>query len=311
MAVNTQIWTKEFSKNLFEVADWYSVGLNHSKYVNGATVHIPQAVVNTDLQPVAIGASQSYPVAIKEVGYSDLTYNNKMIASPPRFVEDLITAEASFSTRKVEMEAMISYMKQAMNIEIADKWATIATSSLVRTTGTTTRSNIYGMASVKRLLFQDILDARIKIIRETKGNYGTLYLVVDPVMQTDILKMTEFTSSDELSTKIAVTGWIGQVAGFQVIARSLGLPFEEDSVGVTKATVNYGDVHAATVFSGALAFSSNFVSYSVSGIKLGVEPYATGYYADVMQSHIRLGGSPVYVEASNVVKGIVSIVETT
>jgi hypothetical protein len=313
MAINQALWTRDFAANLYDVKDFYRFAKNWSAYINGGIVHIPQA--GTGISPVAITSETSLPISVNEVTYSDLTFTNKMVVAPPRYVTNIDASEASFDTRSEAMKEMVDYLRQAISIEIMNGWATVATSSVIRTSGTDTRTNVYGQATIKAMTFQDILDARAKLARQ-KADMGNLYLIVDPIMYNDLVQIDEFTKADELVIQTAVNGFVGMVGGFKVIQRALGLPFSEDSTGLAKPdTLLYTDAYADTYFSGALAVDGSKVGYALGTvengeIKVGFKPYATGYYNDVLQAHTRIGASPLYVEASNVVKGVVSIVET-
>lgn len=313
MAFNQELWTKDFAANLYDEKDFYRIGKNWSQYVLGAVTHIPQAV--SDISPVKVTGATSYPVATQQVTYDELTFNNEMLAAPPRFVSNINASEASFDTRSAEMEDMVGYLRQAISMEIMDKWTPLATNSVIRTTGTATRENVYGQAAMKAITYQDVLDARSKLIRSSRNvDTSKMFLIVDPIMYSDIVAMGEFKQADVLTVQTVVNGFVGEIAGIKVIQRTLGNPIT--SLLAKPATLDYSDGYDATHFSAALLVDASKVGYALGTmengeINMGFEPYATGYYNDVLQAHTRVGASTLYKEdAGNVIKGVVSIIET-
>jgi len=318
MAINKEIWIKDFQANLYDVQEWYSVGKNHSEYVLNSVVHVPNAIASAT--PTKITNSTSLPVATVRQTFDDLTYSIAMIATPPTFVTNIDASEASFDTRSALMKDAVDFLKQAISIEIADMWAPETAENCGLTTGTATRSNIYGNTSIKKLTFQDILTAKAKLIRNTKNvNLDKLFIVVDAVMYNDIVAMTEFIGKSTIvGDTAAIKGLVGEVAGLKVIVRALGLPYISQFV---KESVDYTDNHAATAFSAALLFAGDYVSYAYGtmengGIQMGVLPYAPGYYSDILQGHTRVGGSPLYKAVDlnattgvDTIKGVYAIVE--
>lgn len=311
MAINQQLWTKDFAANLYEELDWYSFGVNNSDAVNNGIVHIPQAVSSS--VPVEVTGSTFFPLAVGEQTYDDLTFTMKMIAAAPKYVYNVTASEASFDTRSELMKDIVGKVKQAISIEIANAWTVVSTGSTINCSGTA-RTNIYGMTGCTSLTFADVLSARAKLIQNTKSvDLNNLYLIVDPILFNDIVKLDQFNYNDKLAGERVAKGYVGEIGGFKVIQRPLGNPITNAGA---KATISYTDTHDDTHYSSALAIVGDFVTYANGTvengqIKMGVEPYATGYYNDVLQAHTRVGASPFYkVETTGYsVKGIVTIIE--
>lgn len=312
MAINQELWTRDFAANLYDEKDFYRFAKNWSSYINGGIVHVPQA--GAGVLPVDITGATVYPVATSQVTYDDLTFTNKMIAAPPRFVSNINMAEASFDTRSEVMKEMVAYLKQAISINIMFGWspAASATGSIIRTSGTTTRTNIYGQAAMKAITFQDILDARAKLVR-ANADLNNLYLIVDPIMYNDLILLGEFTNADELAIQTTVNGFVGMIAGMKVIQRNLGNPYT--ALGAKPASLLYNDSYDNTHFSSALVVDGSKVGYALGTvengeIKVGFQEYAPGYYNDLLQAHTRVGASHQYLEdANNNIKGVVAIIE--
>jgi len=312
---NQEKWLDTLAANLYEENDWYKVGKNWSSYVNNSIVHIPQAVAS--VLPVKVTGATSYPVATTQTTYADKTFAIGMLAAPPRFVSNINMSETSFDTRSAEMADIVGFLRQAIDIEIMNGYSPVSLSaaagSVLRTSGTT-RTNTYGQSAMKSLTFADILAAKQAVIKSTKNTkQDSLYLIVDPIMYGDLIVLPEFNNADTLTVQTKVEGFVGTIAGMKVIQRSLGNPYT--AAVAQPAALLYDDSYDNTHFSAALVIDATKVGYALGTkengeIKLGFEPYATGYFNDILQAHTRVGADTLYDVASTVIKGVVAIIET-
>jgi len=318
MAFNQEKWLDTLAKNLYADNDWYRIGKNWSGFVNNSIVHIPQATAG--IAPVKVVEGTSLPLATTKRTYSDKTFPISMLAAAPRFVSNITMSEASFDTRSAEMEDMTEFLRQAIDIEVMNGYspvsAALAGGSIIRTSGTSTRANIYGQAAMKSLTFADILAAKAQLIRNTKNvKQNALYLIVDAIMYNDLIVLPEFDNSDVLTMQTKVDGFVGKIAGINVIQRSMGNPYLT-TAALVQPTLNYADSYDATHFSGALLVDASKIGYALGTkengeIKVGFENYATGYYNDVLQAHTRVGSDSLYApDANDVIIGVIAIVET-
>ena len=296
--LNLELWSNEFAANLYETSDWYTVMKDWSSYSNGNIVHIPQAAAKST--PQAIDGTTSLPVATVAKTFQDITFSIKNIAAEPRHVSLDQDLANTFEGRTKLSEDMLNELKQAVSIEIA--YGVQPAAGAISTSGTSTRSNIYGQASVKALTYDDILDARTELAK-SKANLNMLYMVVDPVMYSDILRMAEFKVASELGDKVTVSGYVGEIAGIKVIQRNIGLAYT--SLGA-KPTIDLADGYDNTHFSSALVFDASKAGYAKTATRIGVEEFATGYYTDVMQARTRVGASAMYENG----EGVVAIIES-
>lgn len=315
MAFNKQLWVNDLAANLYDTKEWFKVAKDWSAYVNGSITHVPNGGAGASV--TGITNSTSLPVAATRNQFDEITFTNKMLAFGPTYVTNIDAAEASFDTRTATMQEMINALKQALSIEIANNWLTIETGSILETSGSTTRGNIYGNTAIKSLTYNDVLNARRLLSATTKNvDLNSIYMLVDPFMYADLLGMTQFTQANDLGGSVVVSGFVGEIAGIKVIQRASGLAVVDNAGTWEKvAAVDYSDDYDATHYSAALMFDASKVGYAVGTaengeINVGVESYASGYFTDVLQGHTRVGSAPAYKVASNIQKGVVSIIET-
>lgn len=307
MSMNKQLWTADFARNLYDTVDFWSVGRNHSQYMSGNIVHIPNAATGTPITVLTSGTT--LPVDSTGLTYSDVTYSPITLAAGPIHVTNIEMSEASFDTRSEAMRDLVDSLRQEIGKKIAYDWAPAVTStgSIIESTGAA-RANIFGNTGLKKLTLADLVSARI-ILEKTAKRGDDLYLIVDPYQFSDIVDFAgsalQYTSSNVLTS-----AYIAEYAGFKIIKRYTGIAYTH---GIAAKNA-FNAATNNTMLSAALAFSASCVSYAVGtvengGIMLDVKPYQTGYFTDVMQGHVRVAGSPIYPVASNTMTGVVAIVE--
>lgn len=293
---NLELWSGEFAANLYDASNWYSVMKNWSQYAVGNSVRIPQAAAKST--PLELS---SVPVATVGKAFQDLTFNIVNLVAEPRYVDLSQDIANTFDGRAKLSADMLAELKQGTSIRIG--YDLQPASASISTSGTTTRTNIYGQAGVKSLTYNDILKARA-LLAKSGANMNSLYMVVDAIGYNDLLTLPEFNRDTILSDKVLVDGFVGKIGSFNVITRNLGLAYT--SLAAKPSTVDYADGYDNTHFSSILCFDASKVGYAYGDTQLGVTPFATGYYTDVMQARTRIGASKLYADGS----GIVSIIES-
>jgi len=310
MSINRQLWTLDFAKNIYDEKSFWTIGKNHSQYLAGNIVHIPNA---TNKTPIAVlTAGTVLPVASTALTYSDLTYSPVTLAAGPIHVTNIEASEASFNTRTEAMADMVGGIKENVGQAIAINWspAVTSTGSIFDSTGTATRGNIFGNSAIKKLTLADLTNARVALEKSCKRS-DDLYLIVDPYQYADIVEFAGAAMQYVPANDVQVKAYIAEYAGFKIIKRYKGIGY----TAAKAAKVAFGAAEANTHLSAALAVAGSFVSYAVGtvengGIMVDVKEYQTGYFTDVMQGHTRVGASPIFPVVSNTVAGVVVIIES-
>lgn len=294
-------WAMEFAQNLYDTSDWFTVTKNWSSYIGeGANkVHIPQG--GAKVSPFILDNSTSLPVAPSTKTMQDIEFDIINIA----IAETMATEQKDITNPNVRRELeseILSAMAQFRNIAIG--YGIQPDSSTLFTTGTDTRDNVYGKASIKRLTYSDIIAARVKLAQD-KADMSNLYMLVDDVMYSDLLLMDQFNRDTTLSDNILTNAVVGSVAGIKVMTRSSGLAYT--SLNAKPTAVNLEDGYDATHNSAAMIFDASKVGYAQNVGNMKVDPYANGYFKPVMFGDFRVGASAKYGDY----EGLVTIIETT
>ncbi len=123
--------------------------------------------------------------------------------------------------------------------------------------------------------------------------------------------MSQLAGSAALTEKSFVNGSVMRVAGFDVFERSVTTSFT--SAGAKKAL---DAVDTVTDLGSAIAFHPSFVRYATgtkmnAGIQIFSNEKDPTYYSTINSAYTRVGASTSYeVDANNVVKGVVTLIES-
>jgi len=309
MALNTQLWLSTFQENLYPDNSFYQGTMNDSQFVKNLSVIIPnyQEEVTTFDMGAAAG---SYPRALKELAHTEKVYSMIQQGVDPYMVDPVEVEEFSYDKRLEVLKQAISKLKDDVGVKINWEWTVTAANSIFETTSTSKRANRFGNTGIKRISFADLLNLQTQLNLQNVPVEGRR-LLVDAYGLQDIQVMPELVGSPALTEKAFSNGAIMRVAGFDVYMRSATTSFT--SAGAKKAI---GVVDTSTDLGSAIAFHPNFVRYAVgtknnSGVKVFIGSEDPTIYGTSMSAYTRVGGSTSYVEdANNVVKGIVTLIES-
>jgi len=306
MALNQQMWTKDFQENLLPINTFYSKGKNDSAFVAYNKVIIPNY---SGVPTIKNLSGLSLPEAVGVIAHTEQSYDMATYVSSPVYVNNIEETEFAYDKRMSVMQETINYMKDKVAETILWNWTVTASNSILATTGTSTRANVYGNTGVKRLLLADIRNAQTKLNIQNVPMEGRV-LVLDPLMYEDILVEVAALQYGNIIEKAVSEGAVARIMGFDVYMRGATTGFVTG--GATKRAI--GAASASTDLSSAVAYHPDFVRYATGnkdngGIKVFMQEDAPEYYSTVFSALVRVGGSPSYVVNTNTIKGVVTIVE--
>jgi len=305
--LNTTKWLETFESNLYPDNTFYFGTTNDSAYVSNLSIIIPnyQEEITTFNMGAAAG---SYPRTVKELSHTEKVYSMTQYGVDPYMVDPVEDNEFSYDKRLAVMNQAIDKLNTDVANKILWEWTVESTGSVISSTGTATRLNRFGN-TVKRITFADIQKMATMLNLQNVPAQGRR-LIVDAYGLEDIQVMTELQGSPALTQEAFANGAVMRVAGFDVFMRSESTGFT--GAGAKKAL---GAVDAATDLSSAIAFHPSMVRHAVgtkfnSGIKIFLGQEEPTVYGRLFSAYIRVGGSTSYVEANNITKGIITLVES-
>jgi len=308
MALNQQIWLNEFAEKLLPKPDFFTGAINDSADVTFNKVILANYSGTPTVSELLIGTS--LPVAVSQIAHTEQSYDMATYVSSPTFIHNIESTEFAYDKRMVVMGEHISYMNAKLAEVIAWGWTTAATSSILSTSGTATRANRFGNSAIKRLILADILAAQTKLNLQNVPMDGRR-LLVDAYMWEDLILQAATTGFSTLISPAVVDGSVGRIYGFDVFMNNSTAGFVTG--GATKRALSAAV--AATDLSSAIAYHPNFVRFAYGNkdngaIKVFIQENDPTLYASSFSTLLRMGSTTKYVANSNVVAGVVTIVES-
>jgi len=300
MALNKETWIAEIQKNLYPANSFYNFAKNDNAFITNKTVHLPQsgamptALINPTVPLTA-------PVKRTDV---DLTYDLVNIVSPQMYIDYIEDIEFSYDIRASYIEDMVMSLNTAVGNFVAVEWSNTPGTNIVRTSGAS--RNAYHSVQTgtrKKLVLADLQEASRLMDNDNIPMEGRK-LLVDGNLYTDLLDIAEFKDSYLLIGNVATDGFVGRVAGFDVIKRSQTVAYSE-AAGAKRIL---GIPTAVTDQLGAIAWHPSFVRKANGGVNMfGMDRMDPAYMQYVISARIRYGATKARTSEA----GVVTIVEST
>ena len=109
MALTQEIWISDIEGNLFKDGGFASQSINHSTYVNGKTVHVP----NAGSKPSVTKNRSSFPGTVSSRTDYDLNYTIAELSTDPFRIGDPEKVELSYDKRASILSASIASLSEA------------------------------------------------------------------------------------------------------------------------------------------------------------------------------------------------------
>ncbi len=284
MALSRELWIKQIREALNDNNDFNRFSVNHSSFVNRGTVHVPNAGSPSDV----VRNRTTIPATASNRTDSDLTYDIDHFTTDPiqlgfYKLEDI---ELSYDKLKSVMSQDMAKLKDTINDWLIYKWAVDAASpsseKIVESSGPIDFSHLLDLA--------EIMD-RDQIPRSNRK------LLVNPEIARDLLDIDRLSKTESLNNQVSVDGFIGRLAGFDIIERGR----------VVETDVGTGDIVDPTL-SGqptAVAWHPGFVSKAYGEIEVFERTEDPLVYGSIVSFGVRAGGSHMRTDF----KGVYSLVK--
>jgi hypothetical protein len=297
MAVNIQFWDTEIAKNIFDNNPFINFAKDHSGYVRGSVVNIP----NAGSAPTVERNRTSLPATIAKRTDSAVTYNIDEFTTDPIVITNLEEAETSYDKMQNVMDEHFLALSASVGDWMAYNWAATADGNIVATTGSAVANHV-GTANVKAMTGADLRKAMRIIDYQTKSSsLGTRYALIDAYMYEQLLSDVGYQSGRISITEADMAmGVVNELFGFKIIKRSFVTKY--NATTLQAPTVDLSG--SATGWAGAICWDRNYVARAIGNIELYSDERNPTYYGDVVSALVRAGGRKLY----NAGTGIVSVV---
>lgn len=297
MALNQEIWVKSLIENFWPDDSFVQESVDHSMYVNGKTVHVP----NGGAAPTITKNRNSFPANVSQRVDTDLTYDMDKYYSDPLLVEQLEQVELSYDKRTSVLRQSKTALQDAVVLDVLKKWAGDA-GATVTTTGSAEAAHVHTTATGTRkaLTRADILAVKKQMDKDNVPAIGRC-IVLDAEMYNQLLNaLTDAENASFLAGADPVKGVLGGFMGFKFYMRSSTL------VTAAGGTLKTGAA-AATDCAAGLAWQVESVSRALGDVEVFEKEKDPTYYGDILSFAMRAGGKGIRQDK----KGIVLIHQGT
>ena len=253
MSLNKQIWIDTVAEVLRQDNSFASKITDYSEYASGTILHIPNAgipgtLVSKNLTSWPVSAA-TFRTDVDNAITMDIYYLNPIQLATP--VEEL---QFNYNKRSSVMLASLSELKENIhNGLILDM--SVGSTVYTGTGSGRTCLNSAQTGNRSAITYTDVLKVQYLFNSQNIPTEGR-YMLVPAELQNDILGMTQFNNSELLTNQSTIDGFVGKIAGFNVILRSTVLLTTSGGTLKTNQTYATSDCAAALFFSTATVFKS-------------------------------------------------------
>lgn len=297
MALQREIWVNSILEALFADNSFAARSVNHNEFVNGKTVHVP----NAGAAPSVIKGRSSFPAEVKERSDIDLDYNIEEYTTDPIRIPEAEKVELSYNKRESVIRMSRSKLADSVHNDIVKSWVPASGYTKVATTGAASDAHSPSATGKrKKLVKADVLKLKVAFDKDDIPQTGRC-LLLDAVMYNELLEsLTESESFAFLNSADATKGLVGKLYGFDVYERSTVLT-------VVAAGTSLSTSEEATDSAAGIAWHEDFVSRAVGNTDMFDDDKNPLYYGDIVSFLVRAGGK--YISADK--KGVALIYQAT
>ncbi len=292
MALNVEIWIRSILEKFLPSNSFVAQSVDHSDYVNGKTVHVPNAGAGANITK----NRSSYPATVGGRTDYDLTYNIDKFEADPLVSRDLEEVELSYDKRTSMIQQSKENLRQAVMENILHSWADGVTAK-VFTSGAAEDAHIPSATGKRKAMTKDTVMAVKKKMDLDDVPAEGRFMILDAVMYNQLLSsLTDADVVHFLAGANPETGVVGKYLGFDFYERSLVL---KTAAGGTLK--EWGKSAAATDSAAGLAWQKGCVSRAIGDVVAFENAKDATYYGDVFSFGMRAGGSVIRHDKKGVV----------
>lgn len=254
MALQKEIWLADIIEPLYAQNTFAAQSVDHSAFVNGAVVHVP----NAGNPPEIVKNRSTFPATAKRREDTDLTYTLNDYSTDPVHIPNADAVELSYDKRQSVLGQIQLALADKVHEDLLKSWIDGAGISKPLPAGTSHKTAIMEIAG--QFNKQDI---------PQEGRFA----VVDAIFYANLLReLTDFEGQSFLASANAQTGALGRLYGLTLYQRSTLKDGSNDDI---------------------FAWHKGSVSRALGQTEIFVDDQNPLYYGDIFSALVRAGGAVI------------------
>jgi hypothetical protein len=292
MAIQREIWVDSIIARLNADNGFATRSVNHTAFVDGKVVHIPNAGDIEAARKTRLRAAGEVNRASERTD-SDLTYNIEQYFVGPYVLPNLEQVELSYSKRESLVKQMTDNIKSALHVDLITKWVPANFAKLV-TAGDAVIATAPGATGNRNAVSKsDVRALRTQFDKWNLSLEGRC-LLLDADMYGQLLdSLTSAEGNAFLASADAKTGIVGRLYGFDVYLRSTVLTTTAGGAMKTGAA-------AATDCAAGFAWSEQAVSRAIGEVNVYSNDGDAREFGNTLSADVRAGGSIIRSDGKGV-----------
>lgn len=296
MAIQKEIWLPDIVEGLFADNSFMSKAFNADEFVNGKTVHIPNAGAASGVKK----NRKEYPAQVSVREDFDLTFSIDEFTTDPIRISNAESVELSYNKRN----SVISTEKEALHDAVARSmlvdWAPKKTSSIIKTTGETIDAYTPSAAGQRKAFTKADVSKAMQLFNVANVPAVNRYMLLDAMMYSQLIDSMSTKDADAFHALADLkNGIVGKLYGFNIMMRSEVLIYDGNT------PVDFGSKE--TDNAAALAWHTNSVVRALGEVNMFENEKDPTYYGDIYSFLLRAGGAAMRNDG----KGVLAIVQDT
>lgn len=290
MPINKEIWVSSLVEGFFPNNSFATRSVDHSPYVSGHTVHVPQA----GQAPTVTKNRDTFPATATSRTDSDLTYVINKYDTVPVQVQALDLVELSYDKRTSIISQSKAALQQAVMKDLITAWAT-GNVPKVRTSGDAEAAHAPSATGDRKSMTRADVLAVKKVMDLADVPAEGRCILLDAVMYNQLLNsLTNAENVSFLAGADPAKGVVGKFMGFDFYMRSTVLTC------TAGGALKTGDATASDNAAG-LAWQQDCVSRALGTVEVFESEKDPLYYGDVLSFAMRAGGTAIRGDKKGVV----------
>lgn len=280
MGLQKEIWINSLIENLFADNTFANRSVDHSGFVEGQTVHVP----NAGGAPAVAKNRKQLPAQISQREDKDLDYKINEYTTDPIILTNAEKVELSYSKRESVVKNSRMALQDSVHADLIYDWVPASPFS-VKSSGSAVPAHIHGATGNRKAFTKDDV-FQVKDIFDVQDipQVGRCMLL-DAIMYNQLLKtLSESEAAAFRGLADLKRGIVGNYLGFDIYMRSKVA--KASAAGNMKAWT----AEAATDLAAGIAWHDGCVSRAIGQTELFDNEKQAAYYGDIISALVRAGG---------------------